>query len=394
MGAPTMEKIRVVQILKRSAARSVFKGALVFSLGLLLASCSAKFLKHDKEDQLKQIDEFDNKVKIVIPEETPAQGTSVPLSSGPMGASPQTASEKSGSDEKSSSGKASSKDGKTEDKKISAKDKQKASKAEAGKKGKKGSGGKSLRRQPEIESDLGFDGRRPIKDPFRVGEKVVHAVDYYKVSAGTMTLEVKPFAQVNGNKSYHFEMTAKTSNWYSGIYKVEDRATILMDYDTLVPSVYTLHVKETSQLKEARMLFENGKATYWEKKVTEKSGVEERKQNWDIEEYTQSLYSAVFYTRFFTWEVGKEIAFRVADDNENMIFKAQAIRKEKISTKAGDFNAVVIKPQVELKGKFKQAGDIFMWLSDDDRRYILRIEAKIKIGSLVSEIIELQPGAP
>lgn len=352
MGASTMEKIRVV----------------LFAFALGFAGCSAKFLAHDKEDQLKHIDEFDNKVKIVIPEETPA-APAADVKSPEASAKPAPIGAKVSKVTK-----------KTAKEKVA--------------KGKKVTPGKPSRRQPELESDIGFEGRRPLKDPFRVGEKVIHAVDYYKVSAGTMVLEVKPFAQVNGNKSYHFEMTAKTSNWYSGIYKVEDRATILMDFDTLVPSVFTLHVKETSQLKEARMLFEGNKATYWEKKVTEKSGVEEKKQNWDIEDYTQSLYSAVFYMRFFNWEVGKEIAFRVADDNENMIFKGQAIRKEKISTKAGEFNAIVIRPQVELKGKFKQAGDIFMWLSDDDRKYILRIEAKIKIGSLVSEVIELHPGNP
>lgn len=368
MGAPTMEKVRII----------------FFALSLILSGCSAKFLKHDKEDQLKNIDEFDSKVKIVIPEEAPSQAPSSGVGSG-------TSGNNSASGGPSANSPGSISDSKTASSKT-AKTAKKAVKKEAVSKGKKPA--KPLRRQPELESDIGFDGRRPIKDPFRIHEKVIHAVDYYKVSAGTMVLEVKPFAQVNGSKSYHFEMTAKTSNWYSGVYKVEDRATILMDFESLVPSVYTLHVKETSQLKEARMLFEGNKATYWEKRVTEKSGVEEKKQAWDIEDYTQSLFSAVFYMRAFTWEVGKEIAFRVADDNENMIFKGQAIRKEKLSTKAGDFNAIVIKPQVELKGKFKQAGDIFMWLSDDDRKYILRIEAKIKIGSLVSEIVELHPGNP
>ncbi len=336
----------------------IFKAFLVFVI-LTALGCSAKFLRHEKEEQLKHIDEFDNKVKIVIPDENPVNATAT---------SPVAQDQAV-----------------PEPKKVTKKDRVKTKTSKAV---------KPQRRQPDLESDLGFDGRRPLKDPFRVGEKVVHAVDYYKVSAGTMTLEVKPLATVNEKKSYHFEMTAKTSDWYSGIYKVEDRAKILMDHETLVPSVYTLHVKETSQLKEARMLFDGNKATYWEKKVTDKSGVEEKKQAWDLEEYTQSLYSAVFYMRFFTWEVGKEIAFRVADDNDNMIFKAQAIRKEKLKTKAGEFDAIVVKPQVELKGKFKQAGDIFIWLSDDDRKYILRIEARIKIGALVSEVTELYPGNP
>ena len=77
-----------------------------------------------------------------------------------------------------------------------------------------------------------------------------------------------------------------------------------------------------------------------------------------------------------------------------MLFKGKAIRKERISTDVGEFDAVVIKPEVELQGKYKPIGDNFIWLSDDDRKYILRIESKIRIGSLVSEIVELNPGHP
>ncbi len=251
---------------------------------------------------------------------------------------------------------------------------------------------KKGRRLPELEGEVGFSGRRPIKDPFRVGEKVVHQVQYYSINAGTMALEVKPYATVNGRKTYNFAMQIRTSDWYSGIYSVDDRATILMDFENMVPTVFTLHVKETGQLKEARMLIEPKQATYWERKVTEKNGEEERKLNWEILEYSQNLFSGVYYMRAFTWKVGAENAFRVADDEENLIFRAEAIRKEKIKTAAGVFDAIVIKPQVELKGKYKRVGDIFVWLSDDDRKFILKIESKIKIGTLVSEIIELNPG--
>lgn len=380
MGSQALEKVRI---------------ALALILGLTLISCSSKFLRYEKEEQLKQIDEFDNKVKIEIPTEEPVKSTdqsttATAPTTAPIGSTPVDVSALN--QQLAKNQKKPLENAKAQNLESQKKESKKTSDPKAApSKAKKG---KPEKRQPELEDSVGFEGRRPLKDPFRVGEKVVHAVDYYKVSAGHLTLAVKPFARVNGQKSYNFEIGAKTSDWYSGIYRVEDRVNILMDFETMVPSVYTLHVKETSQLKEARMLFEGKKATYWEKKVTDKSGVEEKKQNWDIEEYTQSLYSAAFYVRAFTWVVGKEVAFRVADDNENMIFKGQAVRKERLKTKAGEFDTIVIKPQVELKGKFKQSGDIFMWLSDDDRKYVLRIEAKIKIGSLVSEAIEIHPGQP
>ena len=250
------------------------------------------------------------------------------------------------------------------------------------------------KREPDVESDKGFDGRRPLIDPFRVGEKIVHSVKYFKVQAGTLALEVRPFAFVNGKKSYNFTTSIKSSSFFSSFYAVDDYATTLMDFDTLVPSVYTMHVKESGQLREARALFDAStlKATFWDKKQTEKDGVQEKRIEWDMLPYSQNVYSAAYYMRMFQWDVGTENGFRIAHDGDNLIFKGKAIRREKITTKVGEFTALVIKPDIYLKGKFTPTGDIFIWLSDDDRKFILRIESEIKIGTLVSEIEELHKG--
>lgn len=227
-----------------------------------------------------------------------------------------------------------------------------------------------------------------------MGEEVIHDVNYFKVSAGTLRMKVDPYATVNGRKAYSFKIFISTSSLFSSFYSVEDSVDIFMDYESLVPSVFQLHVKESGQLREAKMLFneKDNTATFWEKKVTKKDGVEEKKQNWEILPYTQNVYSAVYYMRFFKWEVGKEYSFRVANDNENLVFSGKALRKEVLDTKLGPMKAIVIQPNIMLKGKFKPIGDNLIWLSDDDRRYILRIEAKIKIGTLVSEVTEIKPG--
>lgn len=252
----------------------------------------------------------------------------------------------------------------------------------------------TVRRQPEIEDSVGFNGRRPLVDPFQVGEVVVHDVNYFKVSAGELRMKVEPFATVNGRKSYSFAVEIKSKSLFDTFYSVDDRAETFVDYEDLVPRAFQLHVKESGQLREAKMAFDvnKGIATFWEKKVTKKDGEEEKKFTWDILPYSQNVYSAIFYLRNFTWEVGKEHAFRVANDKDNMIFSGKAVRKEVLKTKAGTFNTVVIKPNITLKGKFKPIGDNYVWITDDDRKYIVRIESKIKIGTLVSEVVEIKPG--
>lgn len=367
---------------------------------LLLLSCSSTLLKYENEKELAVNNEFEQAVKIEKANESanPAKKESQ-VPQGPTPVPKATPSEVERSlipPEKEEGGEpsvptktASAKKAGKKTSKLPLKGKKKGTLPEA-----EAAPVVPQRRQPEIEDDIGFQGRRPVKDPFRVGEVITHEVSYFKTTAGSLVLKVEPMVNVNGRKAYNFATEIKTSSMYSHIYAVDDRVETFVDYETLVPRVYALHVRESGQLREARMLFDEkaNRATFWEKKVTEKSGTEEKKQAWDILPYSQNVFSAIFYMRNFQWEPGKEIAFRVADDEQNLIFKGKCLRREKIDTVLGEKDALVIKPQIILKGAFKPVGDIYIWLSDDEHKYPLRIESKIKIGTLVSEVISIEPG--
>jgi len=251
-------------------------------------------------------------------------------------------------------------------------------------------------REPRHESNVGFKpgSRRPEKDPFRVGEKVTMSVRYFKAQAGELTLEVKPMVEVNGRKSYRWYSSLKTTGMFSHFYSIEDWAETLVDFDTLVPSVYTLQVKESAQLKNGKGYFDssNFKAVYAEKKYTEKKGHQEKRQEWKFAPYAQNVFSAAFYMRVFTYEVGKEFKFHVSDDEKNLMFRGKTLKKERLETEAGTFDTIVVKPEFEVDGVFKPVGDIFFWLTDDDRKLIVKIESEIKIGTLVMDAIKIELG--
>jgi len=251
-------------------------------------------------------------------------------------------------------------------------------------------------REPSLEDQVGFkEGeRRPIVDPFHVGERVVHAVSYFAAQAGTLAFSVGPYVEVNGQKSYSFKTEIKSGRLFSNFYSVDDQVETFVDYLSFVPHVFKLQIKETAQLKEAQSYFDHEKlkANYWEKKYTEKNGYEEKKMEWDLLPFSQNAFSAIFYMRVFNWEVGREYAFRVSDDEKNIIFRAKAIERVQLNTDAGKFDAIKAKAEVVSRGALSQTGDLYFWISNDEHKYVLRIEAKIKIGTLVSEVIEITPG--
>lgn len=246
-------------------------------------------------------------------------------------------------------------------------------------------------REPKIEDNVNFKGRRPLTEPFRVGEELVMGVSYFAVEAGKFTMQVKPMVQLNGKKSYHFRYLMQSSPLFSMFYRVDDVAETFVDYETLLPHSYEIHVNESKQLRETKTYFDHKKlkATMWDQKQKKNEPIEKRKIIWDLKEYSQNVFSAAYYLRNFKLEVGKKLKVHVGHEGKNILMTAEVLRKEKIFTPVGAFETFVVKPEFDIDGKFKPTGENFLWLTADDRKFIVRLESKIKIGSIRGEVQKL-----
>jgi hypothetical protein len=250
------------------------------------------------------------------------------------------------------------------------------------------------RHQPDVEDGEGFIGRRPVVDPFRVGEKVTLAISYFNMTAGFIDLEVAPFVEVNGKRSYSFKITARSNSFFNTFYSVDDAAQTYVDYNTLLPVNFTIMVKESKQVADIRSFFDfkKLKGNYWSKRVHKDKGERIKELEWNIKPFSQNVISAIYYLRTFQLSPGKKLGFRVADEGKNIMFTGDVLRREEISTDLGKLKTIVVKPTIEVEGVFKPVGDIFLWLTDDDRKLLVRLESKIKIGTLVGKIKAIQPG--
>jgi hypothetical protein len=264
---------------------------------------------------------------------------------------------------------------------------------------KNGKGKKSAspeKHLPDIEDGEGFTGRRPAVDPFRVGEKVTLAMTYFAMTAGYIDLEVLPFVEVNGKKAYSFRVNLKTNSFFSKIYTVDDQAQTYLDYESMLPFDFRLNIRESKQVADIRSVFDwkNLKGHYWAKRVHKDKGERNKEVEWDIKSFSQNVISAIFYLRAFTLTPGKKLAFRVADEGKNIVFTGDVLGREVLDTDIGKIKTVKIKPTITVEGNLKPVGDIFLWLTDDDRKHLVRIESKIKIGTLVGKIKAIEPGMP
>ncbi|MCB0407858.1 MAG: DUF3108 domain-containing protein [Bdellovibrionales bacterium] len=363
--------------------KEVISKFFLISFVVLFSGCASKVMDYEHMEKLEENKEYEQMIQV---KELPDEESGKSLLD-KQGQSPQEEKQKSSQD----SGKKNSEKKKAETKKES----KKIEEAHKDKKiEKKMTATKSKKKEPDYEDSENFIGRRPVKDPFRVGEKIRLSMTYFNITAGYMDLMVKPFVEVNGEKAYHFEVDIQSNSFFSRIYTVDDKATTYMNYENLLPYNLDIKVRESKQVKEIRSVIDNKtlKGSYWEKKATKEKGEKERRVQWDIKPFSQNVISAVYYLRNFTLTPGKKLQFRVADDGKNYMFKGEVLRREKLDTEIGELNTVVVKPEISLQGAFKPVGDILIWLTDDDRKFVVRIESKIKIGTIVAKLKSLERG--
>ncbi len=234
----------------------------------------------------------------------------------------------------------------------------------------------------------------PQKIPFKVGEKMVIELTWLALPAGRAVLEVREGEVYKGRKTWHFWGNVLSSKIVDKIYHVDNTIESFVDFEGLIPYKFLLHMFETRQLKETKVVFDhlNGKAHYWSKRISKHWGDEKKDVIDDIKPLSQDIYSALYYTRTLDFELNKTISFFIYENSKNMEVKATPVSNELVNTKVGFFQAWKIDVELFLDNVLKQTGKSFLWLSDDSNKFIVKFEAEVKIGSLKGTLVELKEG--
>ena len=223
---------------------------------------------------------------------------------------------------------------------------------------------------------------------FPEGERVVLSASYFGVEAGRVHLGIKSAKRVNGKEALHFYALGKTSSLFSLVYKVRDSIESLWSPDLQRPLSLAFDVDETKQKYKTRSYFDwkKRKADYFEEGWHKKKGDYRDQKKWTLPKKAQDIVSAIFYVRTLPLEVGETYSFNVMENEKVIYTQIKVDRKETISTNIGKLEALVLKPSFKTKGKFKKVGDISIWVTADHYKQLLKVESKIKIGTVTARV--------
>jgi hypothetical protein len=85
--------------------------------------------------------------------------------------------------------------------------------------------------------------------------------------------------------------------------------------------------------------------------------------------------------------VGNSVFVAVFDNKKVWDIEVQVLRKERVQVPAGQFQTIVIKPLMKSDGIFYRKGDIFIWLTDDEKRIPVMLKTKVKVGSITARLV-------
>lgn len=227
-----------------------------------------------------------------------------------------------------------------------------------------------------------FDTQR--EDAFQTGEWFKFRVHYGLINAGYATLEVQD-GVINNKKVFHVIGKGYSTGMSRLFFKVDDLYESYFDKTTGNPYKYIRKINEGGYTKNQEGFFNQASD-----RILVKDYEKNTEKTFAIPNNTQDIVSTFYYLRNYPTidklKVGESIAIDMFFDEETTKFKLKYIGREDIDTKFGVIPTMIFRPLVQSGRVFKEQEALTVWISDDDNKIPVRIQANLTVGSIKADL--------
>lgn len=199
------------------------------------------------------------------------------------------------------------------------------------------------------------------------------------IVGGEMTLSAEEI-QWNGRTTYRFELSALSNDFLSKLFLVRDDMVSWVDPKTFRSLRFEKHTVEGKRVRDERTEFD------YEKGIARVDGAAS-----PLLDATLDALSSVYYLRTLDLQSDKPIELQVFSRQANAL-RVEIQAHERILTPAGSFDTIRVEPRSEgtnLLGK-----NLVLWLTNDERKIPVQIKSKLKVGTLMGKVKEIQARSP
>lgn len=221
---------------------------------------------------------------------------------------------------------------------------------------------------------------------FAPGERLVYSVRYGIIRAGEATLTVGDPVTVNGRRCYEITGTAESNDFFSSVFRVDDRMQTYLDTEFAIPWRFQKELNEGGYHARQRIELDqiNQVATYHDGETVE------------MDVAAHDMLSSLYYIRTLDLVPGLRLQCRTHADKKNVDLEIFVSGRQRVETPAGTFECVVVEPKILLDtGLYDHdKGKLEIFLTDDERKLPVLFRVKVFFGSLVLTLTSLQEGVP
>ena len=220
---------------------------------------------------------------------------------------------------------------------------------------------------------------------FQEGEWLKYRLHYGFLNASYATMKLEK-AQIKGKTVYRAIGKGKTTGFASLFFKVDDTYESFFELDSVRPVYFKRDIYEGGYTKhiEIDYDFEGNSAKIYNIKDSTSFSL-------DIHDKIQDILSSTYYLRenFSTenLEIGDEIPLDMLFDDDGVYdFKLRYLGEEIIKTKFGKVPCLAFRPLVKSGRIFREQESLTLWVSNDQNRIPVRIQADLRVGSIKADL--------
>ena len=217
--------------------------------------------------------------------------------------------------------------------------------------------------------------------PLRVGEKITYDISWKKLPAGKRTDWITKAETLNGESVYHIRSEMKTRALFR-FYSFRNQQETYLNPSTLSPVRFLNQVQDRKYRATVTIDFREGEAQY--EKISQRNPKSAQKREAKVLTMpvgTQDELSTIYFLRSKQLALGKTYFFPLLVKGKLQKTTLTVERREFVKNKVlGTVRTLVLRTS---------EGDCF-WITDDERRLPVKIEAKVKMGSIKAALTDIE----
>jgi len=208
-------------------------------------------------------------------------------------------------------------------------------------------------------------------------ETLSYRITLLGLPVGSGTLEAK---QEDGEVRITLRITSNPG--IAGIYPVDDLIETRLYHGNYI---ITKIRQQEGSFKGNRgfTLFLREKSVFWID-LLKQTSTKEALPNSEVVDILSGLY----YLRNRPLQTGKTETLHIFDSNIYTLVPVEVVRRETLSLPGfKSANTLLLHPLIKTEGIFKRAGDILIWVTDDENHVPVKVETSILLGKVTAELI-------